>query len=235
MSTDLSCQKTRSQFTRHLSLSARPRSTGGVGRHSQRHGEAVLPKRPGEALQTHPNHKCKIKGNSLKSRFGPKQEGGQVSAAGQCPSERGEVTTWCKNTPHRGEDGSRARRALRHPALVPSETRGRPTTTDSQSRQTYLPCTIRKDSRDTRSQPEFFNHLKRSRKTIFLNATPIRRDGRARTNRGNGFSPGLREQSPASPGPGVREQRQPRRAAIRLGYLTEKEQRGHTLRLPAFW
>lgn len=123
MSTDLSCQKTRSQFTRHLSLSARPRSTGGVGRHSQRHGEAVLPKRPGEALQTHPNHKCKIKGNSSKSRFGPKQEGGQVSA-GQCPSERGEVTTWCKNTPHRGEDGSRARRALRHPALVPSETRG---------------------------------------------------------------------------------------------------------------
>lgn len=69
MSTDLSCQKTRSQFTRHLSLSARPRSTGGVGRHSQRHGEAVLPKRPGEALQTHPNHKCKIKGNSSKSRL----------------------------------------------------------------------------------------------------------------------------------------------------------------------
>lgn len=121
------------------------------------------------------------------------------------------------------------------PHWSPVRHEARPTTTDLQSRQTYLPCTIRKDSRDTRSQPEFFNHLKRSRKTIFLNATPIRRDGRARTNRGNGFSPGLREQSPASPGPRVREQRQPRRAAIRLGYLTEKEQRGHTLRLPAFW
>lgn len=121
LSTNLSCQKNTANSHNVCHFQHGPDPQAGWGG-TQRRSEAVLPKRPGETLQTHPNYKCKIKGNGSKSRFGPQQEGRQrlQISASQGPSEHGEVTMWCKTTPHRGEGRSQAPCALRHPR----ETRG---------------------------------------------------------------------------------------------------------------
>lgn len=141
---------------------------GGVGG-TRRHSEAVAPKWPGEILQTHPNDKRKIKGNGSKSRSGPKQEGRHVCKLATISAQVSSmVKARCgvKHTAQRGRQVSGPACPSAPLNWSPVRHKARPTTTNLQSRQTYLPWMPSNDSEDKSSQPEFFNNLKRIHKTI---------------------------------------------------------------------
>lgn len=125
LSTNLSCQKNTANSHNVCHFQHGPDPQAGWGG-TQRRSEAVLPKRPGETLQTHPNYKCKIKGNGSKSRFGPQQEGRHVCKLVPVRARVSTGKSRCGVKPQgtEGKAGLRPRVPSGTPELVPRETRG---------------------------------------------------------------------------------------------------------------